>query len=153
MVSNSWWMSMRVRGGLVALAVGVGVLALSARAAPAASVGHSGWFWGNPLPQGNTLSGIDFAGARGYAAGAFGTVLRTDDGGGSWTGISTGITADLVRVRAIDANTVSSAAVARCDAPTTAGRASLACRGRPATPTVPLRSPRSISSTARSATC
>ena len=106
MVSNSWWMSMRVRGALLALALGVGVLALSARAAPAASVGHSGWFWGNPLPQGNTLSGIDFAGARGYAAGAFGTVLRTDDGGGSWTGISTGITADLVRVRAIDANTV-----------------------------------------------
>ena len=106
MVSNSWWMSMRVRGALLALAVGVGVLALSARAAPAASVGHSGWFWGNPLPQGNALSGIDFAGARGYAAGAFGTVLRTDDGGGSWTGISTGITADLVRVRAIDANTV-----------------------------------------------
>src|SRR5262245_3259207 len=65
MVSNSWWMSMRMRGALLALAIGVGVL-LSARAAPAASVGHSGWFWGNPLPQGNTLSGIDFAGARGY---------------------------------------------------------------------------------------
>src|SRR6187431_2135811 len=37
------------------------------------SVGHSGWFWGDPQPQGNTLNGIDFAGSRGYAAGDFGT--------------------------------------------------------------------------------
>src|SRR6476646_10490549 len=70
------------------------------------SVGHSGWFWGDPQPQGNTLNGIDFAGSRGYAAGDFGTLLRTDADGATWEGLPTGITAPLVTVRAIDSNTV-----------------------------------------------
>jgi photosystem II stability/assembly factor-like uncharacterized protein len=70
------------------------------------SVGHSGWFWGNPQPQGNALHGIDFAGSRGYAAGDFGTLLRTDDGGDTWEGLPTGITARLVTVRVVDSNTV-----------------------------------------------
>lgn len=70
------------------------------------SVGHSGWFWGNPQPQGNSLRGIDFVGSRGYAAGDFGTLLRTDDGGETWEGLPTGITAPLVTVRVIDSNTV-----------------------------------------------
>ena len=60
-------------------------LMLLAMAAPAAgatvTVGHSGWEWGNPSPQGRTLDAIEFEGARGYAAGHFGTVLSTDDGG------------------------------------------------------------------------
>ena len=70
------------------------------------SVGHSGWFWGDPQPQGNSLHGIDFVGSRGYAAGDFGTLLRTDDGGATWEGLPTGITAPLVTVRVIDSNTV-----------------------------------------------
>jgi len=63
------------------------------------SVGHSGWFWGDPQPQGNGLNGIDFGGSRGYAAGDFGTLLRTDDDGATWDGLATGITARLVNVR------------------------------------------------------
>jgi photosystem II stability/assembly factor-like uncharacterized protein len=70
------------------------------------SVGHSGWFWGDPQPQGNALNGIDFAGSRGYAAGDFGTLLRTDDGGATWDGLPTGITARLVNVRVVNASTV-----------------------------------------------
>lgn len=70
------------------------------------TVGQSGWNWGNPQPQGNTLRTVEFAGGRGYAAGDFGTLLRTDDGGRSWTGIPTGITANLARIRAVDQNTV-----------------------------------------------
>jgi photosystem II stability/assembly factor-like uncharacterized protein len=70
------------------------------------SVGHSGWFWGDPQPQGNSLRGIDFVGSRGYAAGDFGTLLRTDDGGATWEGLPTGITAPLVTVRVIDSDTV-----------------------------------------------
>ena len=70
------------------------------------SVGHSGWLWGTPQPQGNALHGIDFAGSRGYAAGDFGTLLRTDDGGETWEGLPTGITAPLVTVRVVDSNTV-----------------------------------------------
>src|SRR5215211_5361182 len=86
--------------GLIGSMLGAG------QASAQVSVGHSGWFWGNPQPQGNTIRGMAFAGSRGYAAGEFGTLLATDDAGASWTGISTGITRNLVRVRAIDANTV-----------------------------------------------
>ncbi len=83
------------------------VLALPAPAG-AASVfaGHSGWFWSSPLPQGNTLRAIDFSGYRGYAVGDFGTVMRSDNGGTSWTGLITGTTTPLRVVRAIDSDTV-----------------------------------------------
>src|SRR3954453_8556931 len=90
--------------GFIALALGVVLFACTALAN--VSVGHSGWTWGSPQPQGNDLNGIDFAGGRGYASGALGTLLRTDDGGQTWTGIPTGLTQSLLRVRAIDANTV-----------------------------------------------
>src|ERR687890_2532560 len=80
-------------------------LGVSAQAADV-TVGQSGWNWGNPQPQGNTLHTVEFAGGRGYAAGQFGTLLRTDDGGRNWIGIPTGITSDLARIRAIDQNTV-----------------------------------------------
>jgi photosystem II stability/assembly factor-like uncharacterized protein len=75
------------------------LLALPALAPAAVSVGQSGWSWGSPLPQGNTIHDVEFAGDRGYAAGDFGTLLRTDDAGATWSGIATGITADLQRVR------------------------------------------------------
>jgi photosystem II stability/assembly factor-like uncharacterized protein len=88
---------------LVALTL-LGLLPVGARAS--VLVGHSGWYWGNPLPQGNTINSVDFAGARGYAAGTFGTLLRTDDAGATWSGITTGIVNDLTTVDAVDANTV-----------------------------------------------
>src|SRR3954468_11062493 len=71
------------------------------------TVGHSGWNWGNPQPQGHTLHAVEFANAtRGYAVGDFGTLLRTDDAGATWKGISTGTTFDLTKLRAIDGNSV-----------------------------------------------
>ena len=78
------------------LVVLLSVVALALIAAAAAqskdvTVGHSGWNWGNPQPQGNTLRALEFSGARGFAAGEFGTLLRTDDRGRSWTGIPTGM--------------------------------------------------------------
>jgi len=85
------------------------VLMLGLFAAPslgAVGNGHSGWSWGNPTPQGNDIRGLEFLGSRGYAAGKFGTLLRTDDGGATWTGIATGITQDLARVRIIDSDSV-----------------------------------------------
>ena len=78
----------------------------AANAANNVTVGHSSWFWGNPQPQGNTLSAIDFAGGTGYAAGDFGTLLKTVDNGFTWTGVATGITVNLNQVRLLDANTV-----------------------------------------------
>ncbi len=45
--------------------------------------------WQNPLPQGNALWGVAFESATtGYAVGARGTVMRTTDGGASWTDVS-----------------------------------------------------------------
>lgn len=90
---------------LVAAAV-AGAAALPAPAAAAVSVGHSAWEWGNPRPQGNTLHAIELAGARGFAAGELGTVLRTDDAGETWSGLATGTTAPLRRVRMISPDSI-----------------------------------------------
>lgn len=89
-----------------AFAVAAALLIPPAAAGAAVSVGHSGWTWGNPVPQGNTLRALEFSGQRGYAAGQFGTLLRTDDGGATWTGISTGITSDLRRIRLISQDSI-----------------------------------------------
>src|SRR3954462_4251164 len=92
-------------------AVVVSAAALAATAAPASgqgevTVGHSGWKWGNPQPQGNTLRTVEFAGGTGYAAGDFGTLLRTADGLG-WSGIPTGLPgARIDTIRVLDPNTV-----------------------------------------------
>ena len=93
----------------LALLVSIAAAVLGAPAANAANnvtVGHSSWFWGNPQPQGNTLNAIDFAGGTGYAAGDFGTLLKTTDNGFTWTGIATGVTVNLQQVRLLDANTL-----------------------------------------------
>src|SRR5215217_1941140 len=85
---------------VIALAVLVGV------GSAAVTVSQSGWSWGNPTPQGNTLRAIDFVQGRGYALGAAGTVLRTDDGGATWSGLYTGTSADLDRLQVIDPDTL-----------------------------------------------
>ena len=86
-----------------ALACAAALLAALPALAPASvQVGSSGWQWGNPLPQGNTLRSISFAGANGYAAGEFGTLLRTTDGGTTWSGLLSGTFTNLSAVQAID---------------------------------------------------
>jgi photosystem II stability/assembly factor-like uncharacterized protein len=63
------------------------VLALPGSAGAAIFTGGTGWFWGNPLPQGEDLGAISFSDAsHGVAVGAAGAALRTDDGGATWTG-------------------------------------------------------------------
>ena len=63
-----------------ALVCAAGFLAaLPGLASASVQVGSSGWQWGNPLPQGNAVRAMSFAGATGYAAGDFGTLLRTTD--------------------------------------------------------------------------
>ena len=85
--------------------------ALSAMAGPAwgqgeVTVGHSGWKWGNPQPQGNTLRQVEFVPGTVYASGEFGTLLRSENGGQAWTGIPTGLIADITDMRAVDNDTV-----------------------------------------------
>src|SRR6266849_268151 len=54
--------------------------------ASSASLAQSGWFWQNPLPQGNPLMAVSFVDANtGTAVGEYGTILRTTDGGATWT--------------------------------------------------------------------
>src|SRR3954463_966810 len=94
----------------LAVLLSVAALALIAAATVAqaddVTVGHSGWNWGNPQPQGNTLRAVEFAGARGFAAGEFGTLLRTDDRGRSWTGIPTGTTDAITHISIADDTSV-----------------------------------------------
>jgi photosystem II stability/assembly factor-like uncharacterized protein len=87
----------------------IAVLALAGTAVASAapvSVGMSGWTWGDPVPQGETLNRVAFQGARGYAAGEGGTVLRSDDGGATWTGLSSGSSSNLTLLQEVDPNTV-----------------------------------------------
>lgn len=53
-------------------------LALAAAAGPASAVvstGDGSWFWQNPMPQGNQLSGVAFSDSQhGWAVGANGTI-------------------------------------------------------------------------------
>ncbi|HKP89542.1 MAG TPA: hypothetical protein VJT75_06150 [Thermoleophilaceae bacterium] len=100
---------MRTRIGIV-----VGVLLLAAvncAAAGAAPVStpFGGWNWGSPRPQGNTLGAIGAGGAGTYAVGKLGTILRSADGGKSWSGIRTATRTDLRHVSVVDANSFAAA--------------------------------------------
>ena len=92
----------------LAAALTAAVLAAPAVAPAGANVqvGSSGWQWGNPLPQGNTVRAMSFAGGAGYAAGDFGTLLKTTDGGATWTGLPVGTFEGLAVVQALDADTL-----------------------------------------------
>ena len=93
------------RASLVGVAAAAVIAIVAAAPAGAAvQVGSSGWLWGNPLPQGNTVNALSFAGQTGYAAGDFGTILRTGDGGATWTGLLSGTVTNLTEVQAIDAD-------------------------------------------------
>lgn len=74
-------------------------LATPAVAEGAVSTAHSGWSWGTPRPQGQTLTAVEFAGPTGYAAGEFGTLLRSTDAGRTWAGLKTGLTEPLSTIR------------------------------------------------------
>lgn len=92
-----------------ALAIGAMSAALavpSAASALGVALSTSGWNWTNPAPQGNTLTGIVFTGNTGFAYGAGGTILRTDDGGSTWNGLATGTGALIYGVDLVDANTI-----------------------------------------------
>src|SRR3954470_1838537 len=80
--------------------------ALMGPASAETTVGHSGWNWGSPQPQGHTLHKEEIADARGDGVGEFGTLVRTDDAGATWRGIPTGTTFDITKLRAVDANSV-----------------------------------------------
>ena len=84
-------------------------LALASTASAAVVAGNTGWFWSNPLPQGNTLTKADTIAGRAYVAGEAGTIMRSDNGGATWTGIRSGLPAalsDVKTIRAVTPDTV-----------------------------------------------
>lgn len=98
---------------LVALLLVVALLCAAAPGALAESppsgllaTPHSGWLWSNPFPQANTLKGVAFAGQTGFAVGEEGTVLRSLDGGSSWTTLRSGTMGELSLAQVLDPATV-----------------------------------------------
>ncbi|MGO9959642.1 MAG: WD40/YVTN/BNR-like repeat-containing protein [Solirubrobacteraceae bacterium] len=91
--------------GLIACIVTLALGSAAALAAPV-SVGHSGWTWGDPTPQGQALTAVAFDGATGYAVGNFGTILTSTDSGATWTGLSSGTINDLSVVQEVSPSVV-----------------------------------------------
>ena len=81
-------------------------LLLVATAQGAVSTTHSGWLWGTPTPQGNNLFALEFQDTTGYAAGDFGTLLRSDDGGSTWGAVRTGQTIGFRLLDMVDGDSV-----------------------------------------------
>lgn len=80
---------------------------MTSNAAQAGAANSPGWYWQNPLPQGNGLysvSAVDEGTA--WAAGRYGTIIKTSDGGGTWVNQESGTKADyMYDVCAVDADT------------------------------------------------
>jgi photosystem II stability/assembly factor-like uncharacterized protein len=91
---------------LALVAAVLALLAAPATAPAAVSAGDTGWVWANPLPQGDDVEAIQFAGERGIAVGAHGLILRTEDGGVTWTRSPSGTDATLTEVALPNADTV-----------------------------------------------
>jgi photosystem II stability/assembly factor-like uncharacterized protein len=79
-----------------------GALTLIAASSAGVNTPHSGWYSGNPTLGPNSLVDVECAGDTCYAAGTFGTLLKSTDGGASWAGIVTGLAVDLRFVRIAD---------------------------------------------------
>jgi photosystem II stability/assembly factor-like uncharacterized protein len=95
-----------LHGPAAAALAACALAAVPAAAGANVQVGSSGWLWGNPLPQGNTLRAMAFAGSTGYAVGDFGTLLKTTDGGATWEGLPAGTFSNLTELQVLDANTL-----------------------------------------------
>lgn len=65
-----------------------------------------GWQWQNPLPQGNPLNSIQFTDNNtGYAVGNCGTIIKTMNGGITWSSLLSGTPNRLLSVWFTDSNT------------------------------------------------
>jgi photosystem II stability/assembly factor-like uncharacterized protein len=97
---GTYGMALAIHAGLV----GSRSTAIISSKAPGGSP-SSQWHWQNPLPQGNNLRGASFVDATtGTVVGEYGTIVRTTDGGNSWTIQGSGTTQTLWAVSFTDAN-------------------------------------------------
>ena len=79
------------------------LVACAAPTAPPAgawiSTGDGSWVWQWPLPQGNGLNDVAFAGASaGWSVGGGGTILTTADAGATWSSQASGTRVTLYAV-------------------------------------------------------
>src|SRR6187431_2126769 len=71
------------------------------------SFSQNGWFWQNPLPNGNTLNSVKFVNAQtGIAVGDLGTILRSTNGGESWEQYNTNFLNQIFSLAYSDQNKV-----------------------------------------------
>jgi photosystem II stability/assembly factor-like uncharacterized protein len=90
---------------LAALLLFLLLLLAAAGQAPAFLGAGPQWYWMNPLPQGNTITGIDFGDDQhGWAVAGAGTILATADGGLTWQAQRSGVTQGLTSVCFVDAD-------------------------------------------------
>ncbi len=69
------------------------------------SLFSQGWYWQNPLPQGNQLEEVFFIDANtGWAVGNLGTILHTTDGGSLWGQQTSGTSGGLLSIHFTDTN-------------------------------------------------
>ena len=74
---------------------------------------QQGWYWQNPLPQGNYLYEVSgFDANIVIAVGASGTVIKSTDGGTNWTATVAGSSHTLYGVSLADANTATAVGAA-----------------------------------------
>jgi photosystem II stability/assembly factor-like uncharacterized protein len=67
---------------------------------------NTGWCWQDTVGAGNPVAAVSFVDApHGWAAGAAGFLMRSDDAGSTWSLLPSGVADDFVDVRFIDANT------------------------------------------------
>ncbi|MEP7147081.1 MAG: YCF48-related protein [bacterium] len=60
---------------------------------------QSSWYWTQPRPTGNLLFSVCFTDhTTGYAAGELGTIIKTSDGGTTWTALTSGTDKDLSEI-------------------------------------------------------
>lgn len=66
------------------------------------STPNPGWLWSDPAPQGDALEAVQFAGETGVASGEGGTVLRSTDGGRTWSSLASGTAEKLSMLQVLD---------------------------------------------------
>lgn len=93
------------------LAAGAATLC-AAPASAGVALPTSGWEWSDPIPQGYDLNAITFQGQTGYAVGAGGTVLKTTDGGDSWSGLFTGTSLEVASIDMLSPSAIAVATLA-----------------------------------------
>jgi len=82
------------------------LLVLSLLIFPDTLISQSGWFWQNPLPQGNELMCIEFFNAStGYAAGYGGMFMKTFDAGNTWVNLPLPVTSGFLDMDFINEST------------------------------------------------